>query len=268
MTLEPMLKARVTVERAAEQARVNDAERTAGSATRAAVQRTMALHRRTGLRRFAFENGLVLAALALFVLSFIGQVMTGRADYNQEQRDHGAPPVGVTAYLGTGAFLEVTAENWESEFLQMGVLVVLTAFLYQRGSSESKSIEEPDAVDQRPEECQLDLDAPWPVRRGGAALLLYKHSLSLALFALFALSFTLHAVGGAVGYSEEQRQHGGSAVSALGYLGTSRFWFESFQNWQSEFLSVAMLVLLSVWLREQGSPQSKPVAAAHGDTGE
>ncbi len=268
MPLDALEKARTSVERAAERARSEERERTAGSATRAAVLRTAALRGRTGLRRVAFENGLAIAAFALFLLTFVGQVLAGRADYNEEQRDHGRPTVDLAQYLGTGAFLEATAENWESEFLQMGVFVVLTSFLYQRGSSESKNIELPEAVDQRPEEARGDPAAPWPVRRGGVPLLLYKHSLSLTLFALFAVSLVLHAVGGAAEYSEAQRQHGGAPVSVLGYLATSRFWFESLQNWQSEFLSVAVLVLLSIWLREQGSPQSKPVAAAHADTGE
>lgn len=259
--------ARTTVARAVEHARAEEWERTAESARRAAVQRTVALRRRTGLRRFVFENGLALAAVALFLLSFVGQVAAGHAEYNAEQREHGQAPVTLAEYLTTGAFVEATAENWESEFLQMGVFVLLTAFLYQRGSSESKAIEEPEAVDQRPEEARGDPDAPWPVRRGGLPLALYKHSLSLALFALFAVSVALHAAGGAAEYSEEQRQHGGAPVTTLGYLATSRFWFESLQNWQSEFLSVAVLVLLSIWLREQGSPQSKPVAAGHGDTG-
>jgi hypothetical protein len=144
----------------------------------------------------------------------------------------------------------------------------LTAFLYQRGSSESKQIEAAEAVDQRPEEARGDADAPWPVRRGGVALALYEHSLSLALFALFAASFVIHAAGGAADYNDEQREHGGLPVTVFGYLATSRFWFESFQNWQSEFLSVAVLVLLTIWLREQGSPQSKPVDAPASETGE
>jgi hypothetical protein len=267
MPSDTLDEARTTVERAAEQGRAEEQERTSGSATRAAVTRTIALRRRTGLRRFAFENGLALVATALFLISFAGQILTGRAAYNAEQRDHGAAPVSVTEYLGTGAFLEATAENWESEFLQMGLFVLLTAFLYQRGSSESKGIEEPTPVDQRAEEARGDPDAPWPVRRGGVALAVYNHSLSIALLVMFAITFALHAVGGAAEYSEEQRQHGGAPVTALGYLATSRFWFESLQNWQSEFLSVAVLVLLSVWLREQGSPQSKPVGAPFSETG-
>ena len=268
MSRDALDDARISVERAAAQSLDDERERTAGWATRAAVQRTAALRRKSGLARFAYQNGLVLAAVGLFLFSFAGQVMTGRAVYNDDQVDHGQPPVSVAKYLGTGAFLEVTAENWESEFLQMGVFVVLTVFLYQRGSSESKSIEAPDAVDQRPEEARGDPEAPWPVRRGGVALAIYKHSLSVSLFLLFLVSFSLHAIGGARAYSEEQLQHGGTAVSPLGYLATSQFWFESFQNWQSEFLSVAVLVLLSIWLREQGSAQSKPVAAPHADTGE
>ena len=268
MALETLQEARTSVERAAEHARDEEQERTAGSATRAAVRRTRALRERRGLRRFVFENGLALIASALFLVSFVGQVAAGHATYNADQREHGEPPVGVAEYLTTGAFVEATAENWESEFLQMGLFVVLTVFLYQRGSSESKQIERPEAVDQRPEEARGDPDAPWPVRHGGLPLALYRHSLSLVLFALFAISFALHAAGGAADYNEEQRHHGGTPVSTLGYLATSRFWFESFQNWQSEFMSVAVLVLLSIWLREQGSPQSKPVAAAHAATGE
>ena len=268
MTVDAQRDARTAVERASEEARDGERKRIAGTATREAVQRTLTLRRRSGLRRFLFENGLTLAATALFLVSFVGQVATGHAVYNDERAGHGEPTVSVGAYLTTGAFLEATAENWESEFLQMGVFVVLTAFLFQRGSSESKGIEEPDAVDQRPEDARADPDAPWPVRRGGIALRVYEHSLSTALFLLFAISFALHAVGGSAEYNADQLRHGEPSVSVVGYLSTSRFWFESFQNWQSEFLSVAVLVLLSIVLRERGSAQSKPVAAAHSDTGE
>lgn len=258
-----------TVERGDDAAQADEAERTRASARRAAVLRTAALHRRGPFGRFVYENGLVLTALLMFAASFVGQVLTGHRQYDAEQRDHGRPAVSLGSYLTTGSFLEVTAENWESEFLQMGLFVVLSAYLYQRGSSESKPIEESDAVDQRPEEAADDPDAPWPVRRGGAALAIYRHSLSIALFALFLMSASLHAIGGARDYNAEQLLHGGGEpVSTIGYLATSRFWYESFQNWQSEFLSVAILVLLSIWLREQGSSQSKPVAASHADTGE
>lgn len=257
------------VEDARDRAEQDERQRTSSSSARkAAASRTRAVRQRSGLRRFLFENGLSLAALALFVLSFVGQIVAGQRSYNNEQRDHGQPTVTLRAYLRSGDFIEATAENWESEFLQMGVFVLLTAFLYQRGSSESKTIEEPAAVDQDPREGRDDPGAPWPVRRGGLWLALYRRSLGSALLLLFAISVAAHAVGGAMAYNEAQRAHGGATVSVAGYLGTSQFWFESFQNWQSEFFSVAVLVLMSIWLRQQGSPQSKPVAAPTRDTGE
>jgi hypothetical protein len=268
MANDSLERARVRVERKAQQQRTDEEQRTEGSAKRAAVQRTLALQGHTGFRRFLFENGLVLAAATLFLISFAGQVLTGHAVYNQEQQEHASAAISLVEYLRSGHFIEATAENWESEFLQMAVFVILTVFLYQRGSSESKTIEEPDPVDQRPEEARDDPEAPGPVRRGGLSLWLYKHSLSIALFTLFLVSFLAHAIGGTEAYNEEQQQHGEPTVSLLTYLATSQFWFESFQNWQSEFLSVGVLVLFSIWLREQGSSQSKPVAAPHHDTGE
>jgi hypothetical protein len=158
-------------------------------------------------------------------------------------------------------------ENWESEFLQMAMYVVLTAVLIQQGSAESKQGDGSDPQDEDPLEHQTDTDAPRPVRTGGLALTLYEHSLSLALFALFALSFVLHAAGGAKAYSAEQVAHGGSEVRILEYVTTSQFWFESLQNWQSEFLAVLAIVVLSIFLRQRGSAESKPVHAPHTATG-
>ncbi len=162
--------------------------------------------------------------------------------------------------------VEATFENWESEFLQMGMYVVLTAYLFQRGSSESKPVGEEAPQDADPREANIS-NAPWPVRHGGFVLILDEHSLALLFFVLFALSTWLHAAGGAVEYSEEQVDHGAAPVSTMEYLGTSQFWFESFQNWQSEFLAVAVIVWASVYLRYRGSAESKPVAAPHRETG-
>lgn len=225
------------------------------------------------MRKWIKDHGLSLVAAGLFVFAFAGQVVAGRADYNQDQRDHGQPAVGLVEYLGTGHFGEATLENWESEFLQMGVFIFLTAFLVQRGSAESrKPDDDPEAgrepVDEDPRLHRNDPDAPWPVRRGGIALALYRNSLSIVLFLLFLACFAGHAITGAAAFSEEQREHGGEAVGTLAYLATPHFWFESFQNWQSEFLSVWALTILSIWLRQQGSPESKPVHAPHSQTGE
>ena len=150
----------------------------------------------------------------------------------------------------------------------MPAYVIFTVFLFKRGSAESK---DPDAyVDELDEDARLHQyspRAPGPVRRGGLALTLYAHSLSIALFVLFILSFLGHAVSGTHQYNQEQRTHGQAPVSMRQYMGTSRFWFESLQNWQSEFLAMGTLVVLSIWLRERGSPESKPVHRSHAETG-
>ncbi len=221
------------------------------------------------MKRVLRNNGLSLAMFGLFALSIVGQSIVGEHEFNDDQRAHSQPTVDFFGYLRTGHFVEAVFENWESEFLQMSAYVLLTVFLYQKGSAESKDPDDrPDPVDADPREHRGDPKAPWPVRQGGWVLRLYEHSLTIALFLLFVLSFFLHAAGGAREYSAEQLEHGEPAVSTLEYLGTSRFWFESFQNWQSEFLSVGAVVVLSVFLRQRGSPESKPVAAPHDKTGE
>lgn len=193
--------------------------------------------------------------------------LAGQRNYNEDQREHGQQTVSYAGYVTSGAFVEAVFENWESEFLQMGAFVLLTVWLRQKGSPESKKVEGEEPVDEDPRHADLHDDAPWLARTGGVKLWLYERSLSIALFALFALSFLLHAAGGAREYSAEQEAHGGPPVGMLSYLTTARFWFESFQNWQSEFLAVGALVVLSIYLRQKGSPESKPVAASHADTG-
>jgi hypothetical protein len=174
--------------------------------------------------------------------------------------------VSVLTYLTTGDFVEATFENWESEFLQMGMYVVLTAFLYQKGSSESKPMSRRAPQDQDPRDVQPHQHSPWPVRKGGIVLVVYENSLATAFFVLFFASWALHAVGGAKAFNDEQLQHGQAAISVWKYVTTSQFWFESMQNWQSEFIAVAAIVGLSIFLRQKGSAESKPVAEAHRRT--
>ncbi len=219
------------------------------------------------MKRIFFENGLSITLFALFLISFIGQTMTGHHQYNQELQDHGQAGVGVGDYLKTGHFVEATFENWESEFLQMGAYVWLTVFLFQKGSSESKEPGRLEEADVIPNKSHLPADAPWPVRRGGWVLKLYQNSLTIALMLLFVMSFVLHAAGGVSEYNEEQTMHGEQTISFIEYLATSRFWFESLQNWQSEFFSIGLMVVLSIFLRQKGSPESKPVASPHRETG-
>jgi hypothetical protein len=219
------------------------------------------------MRKWAKEHGLLLANVACFLAFFVGMILSGAASYSEDQQAHGEPAVSVLQFLGTGAFVEATFENWESEFLQMAMYVVLTVFLFQKGSSESKPVGKEAPQDEDPRQATLRKATPWPVRRGGVVLKVYEHSLSILLFALFLGSFFLHAAGGVDEYNQDQQSHGQPTITFLQYLGSSRFWFESFQNWQSEFLAVAVLVGASVYLREKGSPESKPVAEPHYETG-
>jgi hypothetical protein len=236
-----------------------------------AVPRRPVVHlpdeRLSATRRAWRDHGLSIVLVTLFAAAMIGQVATGWRVYNEERQQHGQKEVSFTAYLGTGHFGEATFENWESEFLQMAFYVLLTVVLFQRGSSESKRPGVVELVDLDPRESPSKASAPWPVRRGGLVLTLYENSLSLAFVLLFVMSFTLHATRGVIEYNEQQIAHGQQAIGAMEYLGTPQFWFESFQNWQSEFLSMVAMVGLSIFLRQRGSPESKPVDAPTWDTG-
>jgi hypothetical protein len=207
------------------------------------------------------DNGLSITLIALFLLFWGGQAVTGYFHHNEEARSHGRAPVSFGKYLTSSDFFEATFENWESEFLQMAAYVILTVCLFQRGSAESKDpdkAEEPDPVTEQ---------SPAPVRRGGWQRRLYNHSLSLALVTLFFLSWIGHAFSGHSAYNEDQLQHGLPTISLAQFMLGSQFWFQSFQNWQSEFLAVFSIVVLSIWLRQKGSPESKPTGAAHVKTG-
>jgi hypothetical protein len=218
------------------------------------------------MKKWFRNNGLSVVFFALFLVSIVGQVYTGWKEYNKELEEQFQPTVILSAYLTSGHFIQATFENWESEFLQMALFVILTISLRQKGSSESKQLEGKEEVDREPSAKRKG--APWPVRKGGLILRLYKHSLSIALFLLFLISFLIHLYGS---FTDENMQ---LAIKNLpqqslpDFLSDSRFWFESFQNWQSEFLSVFTIVILSIFLRQKGSPQSKPVDAPDDETGE
>jgi hypothetical protein len=212
------------------------------------------------------NSRLALACFGLFFVFWAAQSLTGWHAYNADQVSHEETEIGYLGYLTSGHFAEATFENWESEFLQMGAFVLLTAFLIQKGSAESKKSDD-DEVDEDPRAHRDDSDAPWPVHRGGLWLKLYENSLLLAFLFLFALSIAGHAFGGAAEYSAEQQSHGESPVGVAEFVTTSQFWFESFQNWQSEFLAVGSIVVLTIFLRQKGSPESKPVHETSDSTG-
>ncbi len=216
-------------------------------------------------KSFLYNNSLSITFLVLAVITIGGQVLTGLHQYNYFLSEHHQNPIGILQYLKSGHFIEATFENWESEFLQMALFIWLTVFLRQKGSSESKQLSGKEDVDRQPEKHP---DTPWPVRKGGIILSVYKHSLSLSLLLLFIASFLLHWYGSNKDFNEQQILEGKSTETMITYVSNSRLWFESFQNWQSEFLSVFAIIFLSIYLREFGSPQSKPVDAPHSETGE
>jgi hypothetical protein len=215
------------------------------------------------MKAFWRNNGLSLALFAAFALCQIGLTVVGLAQFNDDRLQHHKPAANYVEYIQSSDFIEITMENWESEFLQMFAYIMLTVFLFQKGSSESKDPDSDDPVNADPRLAPHDPDLPSPVKKGGIMLKIYENSLSLAFLFLFLVSFWLHAWAGASAYSDEEVEHGGQIVTTIQYLGTAQFWFESLQNWQSEFFSIGLMVVLSVFLRQRGSPESKPVAAPH-----
>lgn len=218
------------------------------------------------MKKVLRNNGLSIVFLLLFFLSLAGQLVTGLKQHNKEMKEEGGAQETVGSYLSSGHFLQSTFENWESEFLQMGLFVILSMWFFQKGSSESKDPEGNEEVDREPNPRRKNV--PAAVKIGGFTLKLYENSLTIALMLLFLLSFFLHWYGSLKDYNQEQLLKGQGGETAWTYLGNSRLWFESFQNWQSEFLSVFAIVVLSVFLRQKGSPQSKPVDAPNSETGE
>ena len=212
------------------------------------------------------NNGLTIVLMLLFLGSILGQWIAGWMVQNEELARHGEDMLSLAAYAVDPEFLSSVFENWESEFLQMSAYVILTAMLIQRGSAESRDPDDPPRDEDLATQAHKP-GAPRILKGGDAARWLYAHSLGLALFTLFLLSFALHWWNSAKSAAEEALRHGDEAPGMLAYLGDPQLWFESFQNWQSEFLSTAVLVVLSIWLRQRESPESKPVAAPHSQTG-
>lgn len=216
-----------------------------------------------GARSFFRDNGLTIALLTVFVSCLVGQALTGWRVEVADAAEHGqTAAISFGSYLGSGPFLSALFENWESEFLQMWAYVMFTAYLFQRGSPESKN----------PDENEDDLGDPSPnfpalARKGGWVSKLYEHSLGGALLLLFLLSFGLHFQNSARAANAEALMHGAPPVTAAAYVGDPHFWFESMQNWQSEFFSTAVLIVLAIYLREKGSPESKKLYEPNYKTG-
>ena len=216
------------------------------------------------MRPFFYRNGLSIAVLAMMLAAWTAQAITGHAAYNDELIRHGDASIGWTTYLTGGDFWSATFENWESEFLQMGVYVLLTVWLRQKGSAESRPMPGDEEAGDGPTSGKQGPRAP---RHGRPLRWLYANSLSIAFLLLFVLCFCGHLIGSWHKALSDAAMHHEVAPTLSDYALDPSFWFESFQNWQSEFLAVFSLVVLSVFLRQKGSPQSKALDEPNSKTG-
>ncbi len=215
------------------------------------------------------ENGLSLFFGGIFVLAVAGQCVSGLALFNREQVSAGLTPVTFVQYVTSSAFAVDLTENWQSEFLQFLLYIAATVWLVQRGSPESKPL---DKAGRESDEDQSVAEFAGPgspswARVRGWKLAVYSHSLVLVMGAIFVGSWLVQSLTGAVAYSEEQMRDLQDPVTWSEYLRLPDFWSRTLQNWQSEFLAVLCMVVFSIYLRERGSPESKPVGAPHGATG-
>jgi hypothetical protein len=215
------------------------------------------------------DNGLALFFGAVFLLALAGQAVAGFHAFNDDQAADGAAPVPFAVYLTSSDFGADVAENWQSEYLQFALYILATVYLVQRGSPESKQIgdEGPESdVDQRVG-VHAHLDSPASARARGRRLWWYSNSLGLTMGLIFLGSWTAQAVAGRAAYNGEQLRSYQDPLGFGEYVVSPDFWNRTLQNWQSEFLAILSMSVLSIYLRQRGSPESKPVGGAHSATG-
>jgi hypothetical protein len=221
------------------------------------------------MRRYLRENSLGLVFGLLFLIVLVLQAFAGLAQFNQEQLAAGLPEVSLARYLTSASFGTDVAENWQSEYLQFFLYLLLTVWLLQRGSPESKPLDKPGLESDRDQRlgAHATPDSPKWARAGGWRTTLYANSLGLVMGAIFLASWLTQSVAGVAAYNEERLSERQDPVSWTQYLTAPDFWNRTLQNWQSELLAVASMAILAIFLRQRGSPQSKPVGAPHDTTG-
>jgi hypothetical protein len=219
--------------------------------------------------RFLRENSLSIVFLVIFLLTLVGQALVGHGLFNQDQLLHHGDPISLGRYLTTSEFAADVAENWQSEYLQFTLFILGTVWLLQRGSPESKELDKAGLESE--EEQRIGRHAtrrsPRWAKVGGVRAAIYGNSLLIVMTALWLGSWFAQSVAGWSAYNADQLDHQAATVDWLGYLGTNDFWDRTLQNWQSEFLAVGSMAILSVYLRQRGSAESKPVGAPHDATG-
>ena len=210
------------------------------------------------VRRFFQNNNLTIVIFAIFLFSIVGMSIAGWLTNNKTLIEHHQAELSYGSYLVNGEFIEGVFENWESEFLQMWALIMLTVYLRQKGSADSKPMQG-NAPQDTSSGYSIIRANSWRSKSKAVGHFFYGHSLGLAMLVLFIISFLLHAIGGLEAYNQEAQQHGSETVTLFSFILSSEFWYQSLQNWQSEFLAIGTLLVLSIKLRERGSPESKPV---------
>jgi hypothetical protein len=221
-------------------------------------------------RGFLRDNALSLSFGAVFLATLVGQALSGVADFNAQQIADGLEPVSLGEYVTSSSFGVDVMENWQSEYLQFFLYIFGTVWLIQRGSSESKKPGEegPESDKEQRIGRFANDDSPEWARTGGWRTAVFSRSLGLLMGGLFLLTWAASSIAGWAAYNGEQLGQLEDPVSYLGYLGAPDFWNRSFQNWQSEMLAVGSMAVFSVYLRQRGSPESKPVGVAHAETGQ
>jgi hypothetical protein len=221
------------------------------------------------MRPWLKDQGLTLFFLAIFALSLVGQSFAGLHEFNAEQAAHGGEPYSYWRFLVSSEFGGDVMENWQSEFLQFSLIILATVWLVQRGSTESKKVEDAGAMSDKDE--RVGEHAPKKAPRWAKVkdwrLRLYENSLGLAMLTIFFGTWFAQSLTNWTAYNHEQTEHGEPAVTWVSFLGRADFWNRTLQNWQSEFLAVATMAAFSIYLRQRGSPESKPVGAPHDETG-
>jgi hypothetical protein len=221
------------------------------------------------MREFLRNNALGLVFGALFLATLAGQAFAGLAQFNDQQVAQGAEPLTFGEYVSSSSFAVDVSENWQSEYLQFFLYIWGTVWLVQRGSPESKELSQ---VGRESDEDQLvgphanDASPQW-ARTGDWRTAVFSRSLGLVMGGIFLLSWAVMSITGWAAYNAEQLGQRQDPVSWTEYLVEADFWNRTMQNWQSEMLAVGSMAVLAVYLRERGSPESKPVGAAHHDTG-
>ena len=221
-------------------------------------------------RGFLRDNALGLVFGGLFLVTLVGQALSGAADFNAQQTANGLEPVSLLEYVTSSSFGVDVMENWQSEYLQFFLYIFGTVWLVQRGSAESKKPGEEGTESDKKQRIGrfATEDSPEWARTGGWRTAVFSRSLGLLMAGLFLLTWAASSVAGRAAYNSEQLAEREDPVSWLGYLGEADFWNRSFQNWQSEMLAVGSMAVFSVYLRQRGSPESKPVGVAHAETGQ